>query len=180
MHYLVFNRDTLLVVNRQTADSKTIDSKTLAATLPTFLRRGVGVFLVPLVGLGSDQADRVTIIKHSIQPYHVNEHKGEDAALPITRLSLLTVKESKWVTIKLFLGPKALSSQKWGPVLEQLAQKGVIFLFCIDEAHEVKQSRRFFRPEFKASVAAIPCIIKMMPVPVPRVLLSKNASSARR
>ena len=98
--------------------------------------------------------------------------EGEDAALLITRLSLLTVEESKWVTIKLFLGPKALSSQKWGPVLERLAWKGVISLFCIDEAHEVEQSGRFFRPEFKTAVAAIRRLVQMMPVPVPRVLLS--------
>jgi superfamily II DNA helicase RecQ len=166
-HHLAFNRDTLLVVNRRTADGKT-----LAATLPAFLRRGVGVFLVPLVGLGSDQVERATVIDHSIQPYHLDEHKGEDAALLITRLRLLTVEESKWVTIKLFLGPKALSSQKWGPVLERLARKGVISLFCIDEAHEVEQSGRFFRPEFKAAVAAIPRLVKIMPKPVPRVLLS--------
>ena len=166
-HHLAFDRGTLLVVNLQTADGKT-----LATTLPAFLCRGMGVFLVPLVGLGSDQVKRATVIEHSIQPYHITEHKGEDAALLITRLSLLTMEESKWVTVKLFLGPKVLSSQKWGPELEKLARKGVISLFCIDKAHEVEQSGRFFRPEFKAAVAAISRLVKMMPVPVPRVLLS--------
>ena len=81
-HHLAFNRGTLLVVNCRSADGKT-----LAVTLPAFLCQGVGVFLVPLVGLDSDQGERATVIEHSIQPYHIDEHKGEDVALLITTLS---------------------------------------------------------------------------------------------
>ena len=128
--------------------------------------------MVPLVGLVSDQVKRATVIEHIIQPYHIDEHKGVDTALLVTRLGLLTVEKSKWVTIKFFLGPKALTSQKWDPVLEQPAQKGLISLFCIDEAHEVEQSGRFFRPEFKLTVAVIPRLVKIMSKPVPCVLLS--------
>jgi hypothetical protein len=97
----------------------------------------VGIFLVPLSGLGSDQVERAIVIEHIIHPYHVDEHKGEDAALLVRRLSLLTLDEPKWVTIKLFLGPKPMTSLKCGPVLERLERKSRIFLFCVDEAHEI-------------------------------------------
>ena len=38
-----------------------------------------------------------------------------------------------YVKIKLFFGPKAMTSTTWGPVLEKLAQQGLILFFCIDD-----------------------------------------------
>ena len=65
-----------------------------------------------------------------------------------------------------------MTSTRWGPVLEKLAEQGLISLFCIDEAHEVEQSGRHFRPEFKTAMKVIPHLIKLMPRPCPHILLS--------
>ena len=57
-------------------------------------------YLVPLIGLGSDQVERATIIEHNVDPYHIDEHKNKDARLLITRLEMMTLPELRHVTIK--------------------------------------------------------------------------------
>ena len=78
-------------------------------------------FFSPMIGLGGDQVERATV-EHNLEPYHVNEHKNEDAWLLISRLEDMTKEEAKHVTIKLFLGLNARTGTKWGPVLDKLTQ----------------------------------------------------------
>ena len=83
----------------------------------------------------------------------------------------MTREEAKHLTIKLFLDPNTMTSTQWGPVLEKLAKQGLVSFFCIHEVHEIEQSGRHFRPEFKKAVTVIPQLIKLMPRPCPCILL---------
>ena len=125
-----------------------------------------------MIGLGSDQVERATVIEHNIEPYHVDEHKNKDAWLLITRLEQMTKDKAEHVTIVLFLGPNAMTSTRWGAVLEELAKQRLVSFFCIDDAHEAGKSGWHFRPEFKKAVKVIPQLIRLMPRPCPRILLS--------
>ena len=77
----------------------TADGKHLIPQIVSILRRAVCIYPVPLIGLGSDQVKRSTVVKHNIEPYHVNEHKDKDTWLLITRLENMTKDEAKLVTI---------------------------------------------------------------------------------
>ena len=56
-HHLTLANGTYLVVNHRTADGET-----LVTTLLILLWCGVGIYLVPLVDLGSDQVERITTL----------------------------------------------------------------------------------------------------------------------
>ena len=56
----MFEDDTVLVVSQGT-----LSGKTLLVDLARFFRRGVTLFLEPLVGLASDQVDRATMTEHN-------------------------------------------------------------------------------------------------------------------
>ena len=168
VHHCAFKGNTYLVVICHTADGKSLIPQIVGILQPT-----VCIYLVPLIGLGSDQVERAMVIEQNIEPYHVDKHKNEDARLLITCLEQMTKEEAKYVTIKLFLGPNTMTSTRWGPVLEKLARRrGLISFFCIDEAHKVEQGGRHFRPEFKKVVAVISQLIKLMSRPCSRILLS--------
>ena len=114
-HHCSYYDDTYLVVIRQTAYGKSLIPQIVGS-----LRRGVCIYLVPLIGLGSDQVERATVIEHNIKPYHVDEHKNKDAWQLITYLLQMTPDKAKYATIALFLGPNAMTSTRWGTVLEKL------------------------------------------------------------
>ena len=65
-----------------------------------------------------------------------------------------------------------MTSTRWAPVLERLAQWGLTSLFCINKAHEVQQSSCFFQPESEAAVTVIPKLISLILRPCTRILLS--------
>ena len=99
-HHCAFNDNTLLAVICRTADEKS-----LILQIVGVLWRAVYIYLVPLIGLMSDQVEQATVIKHNLEPYHVNEPKNKGNRLLISRLENMTNEEVKHVTIKLFLGP---------------------------------------------------------------------------
>ena len=84
----------------------------------------------------------------------------------------MTKDEAKDVTTALFLGLNTMTSTRWDPVLEKLAKRRLVSFFCIDEAHEVEQSGRHFRPEFKNAESVFPQLMKLMPHPCPHILIS--------
>ena len=51
-----------------------------------FPRRGISLFLEPLIWLASDQVDRANVPDHNMEAYHCDEHKGQDLQLLVDRL----------------------------------------------------------------------------------------------
>ena len=138
-----------------------------------FFRRGISIFLEPLIGLASNQVDRASVPEHSMEACHCDEHKRQDLQLLMDRLCSYNTdgEEAEHVGISLFVGPKSLNSRKWQTLLETLATIGNIRLVVIDEARFISQSGRHFRPEFKSAVKFLGDLLRMMPQPVPRILL---------
>ena len=128
-----------------------------------------------MIAIGSDQVDKVTIIKLNLHAYHFEEHKFEDAIALRERLESLEEDELEDNVIYIYLGPNAFSEDSgWYKVLCNLAEKGYISLFCIDKAHTIEQSGRSFRPEFITAVTNIAALKKMMINPVPMIAMSAN------
>ena len=169
IYHCITNDDTVLAVPR-----KTSDGKSLVVQLASFFRKGVTFYLEPLLGLASDQVDRATVEEHSMEAYHVDEHRKEDQQLLIDRLRSYNVdgEETAHVSINLFIGPRAMNSNTWKTELTRLAEHGLIQMMVIDEAHYISQSGRHFRPEFITAVEFLRELLKKMPVRVLRVLLS--------
>ncbi len=120
INHMSYNEDTLLVVNRRTADGKSLIPQVTGA-----IRRKVNVTLVPLIGLGSDQVEKGYVIKQNMESYHIDEHKWTDSCLLCDRLLSLTDNKANHVSIQLIIGPKLFTSTYWLPVLEGLVKKGL-------------------------------------------------------
>ena len=69
VHHCAFKDDTYLVEIFCTPDGNY-----LIPQIAGILRRAVCIYLVPLIGLGSDQVGKAMVIEHNIEPNHVNEH----------------------------------------------------------------------------------------------------------
>ena len=149
INHCVFDDDAVLFIVQPTANGKSLVPLTIAT-----IRRGVTIVLVPLIGLGSDQVEKATVLDHNVEAYHIDEHKQLDARAVRDRLNHLSVSEANSTTILLFMSPQSLKRDPkrpnagWYGVIASLARRGLVSLFCIDEAHTVQQCGRNFRPEF--------------------------------
>lgn len=169
--HLLINRDTLLAIIRKTADGKTLIPQLVSA-----IKRGVCIYLEPLVGLASDQVDRLCVPHHQIESFHVDEHRETAAAkCLIHRLKSYDKDEAAHVVINALLGPKSLTSKKWKPIFRRLAEQGLVSFVCIDEVHFVEESGRFFRPEFNDAVRFLGELCRILPTPIPRMMMSATA-----
>ena len=168
INHLAFDVDSSLVLVRRTADGKSLVPLTVSV-----LRRGITLVLVPLHGLGSDQVDKATVPAHGIEAYYVDEHKFSHAKMLEQRLRAYSEEEADHNSIIIFASPNSLSSgSNWYKLFQELAKDGLIRTVAIDEAHEVEQSGRSFRKEFVVAAKSLDTLIKSMPHPVPRILMS--------
>jgi len=169
INHLASNDDTYLVLVRKTADGKSLVPLTVA-----LLRPGISITLVPLHGLGSDQVEKSNIPELGVEAYYVDEHKRSDAGALRKRLLSLTKEELHHTTCILFVSPFALASDShwYTDVFTTLAKRGLISLFCIDEAHSIEQAGRAFRTEFVEAAINGHKLIQLMPTPVPRIIMS--------
>ena len=99
----------------------------------------MGINLVPLIRLGSDQVDKATVTEHNAEAYHADEHKSKDGYYLRQRLLGASDDEMSEILIMLHLSPSKLTTKSgWMPILKRLAQRGFISLISIDEAHTVE------------------------------------------
>ena len=165
IYHLGFNLRPITIVLSKTGSGKTAVPLTVGR-----LRRGVSLFMVPLIGLGCDLVEKYNNYHHDVEAYHLDEHreKGDVDAL-LLRLSTLTLHR----TVYLFVSPQTLSSSSlWWKHLMKLSNAGLMALVCIDEAHEVAQSGRSFRPEFVEAVKCLNILVDASSRPLPRIIMS--------
>ena len=170
IHHLAYHDDGSLVLIRRTADGKS-----LVPLTTSILRGGVTLVLVPLHGLGSDQVEKATVSDHNVEAYYIDEHKAASAKILERRLQTYSVDcdERDHSSIIVFASPNALKKgSRWLRMFDDIGQKDLISMVAIDEAHEVHQSGRNFRPEFMEAVANLNWLIDRMPRPVPRLIMS--------
>ena len=90
IHHSAFNDDSYLFVSQPTAKGKSLIPLAVNA-----LRRGVGINLVPLIGLGSDQVEKAIFTEHNAEAYHADEHRKKDGRYLRQRLLGATDEEMK-------------------------------------------------------------------------------------
>jgi hypothetical protein len=171
IYHLGFNLRPVTVVI-----SKTGSGKTAIPLVVGRLRRGISLFMVPLIGLGCDLVEKFNNYHHDVEAYHLDEHRdAADVDALLLRLSGLTLSR----TVYLFVSPQTLSSSsKWWKPLMKLSKGGLMALICIDEAHEVAQQGRSFRPEFIEAVRCLNVLFAASSRPLPRILMSATIQNS--
>jgi hypothetical protein len=135
-----YNDNTVIYLISKTGSGKSAVPLTIAT-----LRCGITIFLVPLLGLGSDQVKKASREERGIRAYHVDEHRGADGVLLRDWLMNMTDDECETSTTILFISPQSLSDHvnpktninvpsPWLTCIRKLALKDRISLMCIDEA----------------------------------------------
>ena len=104
MNHVVFNDAPLTLISQRTADGKSLVPLSICA-----VRRKVGVVLVPLQGLGSDQVNKAIVVGHNVKAYYANEHRGINATGLQDRLLAMTSHEMSKTTIMIYISPQALA-----------------------------------------------------------------------
>ena len=91
IHPTAFQRNEMLYIIAKTGLGKSV-IPLLVGTLQT----GVVITLVPLIGLGigSNQVTNSCSVVSCVEAYHVNEHRGKDAAKLRHRLDFMTEREA--------------------------------------------------------------------------------------
>ena len=89
IHYVLYNEDPLTIINRRTADDKSVVPLTVGAIM-----RNIVIIMEPFVGLGSNQVDKATLIGHNVEAYHIDEHWGVHAHALTKRIAAIT--DDKW------------------------------------------------------------------------------------
>eukprot|EP00986_Skeletonema_menzelii_P013052 scaffold7400_cov122-Skeletonema_menzelii.AAC.1 len=176
IYHGIRENDTTMYLVRKTSAGKSLVPQTIA-----FFRSGICVTLVPLIGLGCHQTDKAAFVEHNVEAYHIDEHHGDDANLLRKRLKNVSTEEAKEITIMLYISPQKLKANSdWFHVLNDLAEKGLISIFCIDEAHYVQQAGRSFRTVFVEAVESIAKLLSKMPSPVPCIAMSATFTDCDR
>ena len=80
---LCIRRVSMLYLIRKTGEGKSLVLKGMAT-----IKRGITLCLVPLVGLGSDQAIKTTCMTCGVEAYHVDEWKGDWCDALMNRLTM--------------------------------------------------------------------------------------------
>jgi superfamily II DNA helicase RecQ len=167
VHHGTFRDDSVLSISAKTGYGKSAIPAGIGS-----LRRGVVLTLVPLLGLGSDLVNKSVNLERGMEAYHIDEHKGDDAIMLADRLSSFTSEEAEHITIQLFVSPRSLTPDSpWAPVFRRLANRGLISVFCIDEAHSINRQRHF-RPEFVDAALFMKTLYESQPEKRPFVAMS--------
>ena len=150
---LSFLKIRFMYLIRKCGEGKSLVSLGAAAIL-----RGFCIVLVPLHGLGSDQVSKSKRPEAGVHAYHVDEFR--DADYPQLRERLRSYTPDDDTSIICYISPQQLKpGSNWYALLMNLAQKGYISMFTVDEVHATVENHDSFRPEFKAAVDTIRTLI---------------------
>jgi superfamily II DNA helicase RecQ len=164
----VRKRDLFMI--RKTGEGKSIVPLTVAALL-----RHITIVLVPLIGLGSDQVNQASCLRRRIEAYHLDENKQQDFDALVLRLKRMIQDptHAKNHSVVLYVSPSSLKKEsRWNGLFRQMATRGVIKLFTIDEAHTVVTDGREFRKEFQEGVKHFLSILSKSPTAVPKLAMT--------
>ena len=88
IHHVLYNEDPLTIINRRTADGKSVVPLTVGAIM-----RKIVIIMEPLLGLGSNQVDKAIVIGHNVEAYQIDEHRGVHPHTLTKRLDAITDEE---------------------------------------------------------------------------------------
>ena len=126
---------------------KTGDGKTYVFYIAGILLGGVSLSIIPVVGLGAEQAERARNTEKGVDAYHLDQLSGPMVQRVKTMLKEAKVGDRR--SIFLFCSPQALRpGSAWGAVISDLLDRGVLRLVMVDEFHLVPEWGRYFRSEF--------------------------------
>ena len=129
---LVYTKIDMMYLIRKTGDGKSLVLQGTASIL-----KGITIVMVPLIGLGSDQAQKCNIVRDNnicVESYHLDEFKNNNALELRERLHEYTREEKTAIIV--FVSPQQLTKfSLWRPVLMSLAQRGCVSAVCVDEVH---------------------------------------------
>ncbi len=149
--HLVYSKMDMMYLIRKTGEGKSLVLNGMSSIL-----KGVTISMVPLLGLGSDQAQkcRNANTTKTVEAYHLDEFCHKNASELRKQLNLFTRDEK--ITILLFVSPQQLSKHSyWYKVLLSLAERGCVSGVCVDEVHCTVNNYESFRPEFKTAIDCI-------------------------
>ena len=138
------------------------------------LRGRVGLVLVTLIGIGSDQVMKATQKQFGVNAYHVDKHKGPAATLLRQQiLSMGSVEiEMRNSTILLYISPQSFIKKQWYQFFTTLSKQHNISSITVDKAHTVEKCGRLFRPEFYTAVQHLGRLVKESNIPIPLLFMS--------
>ncbi len=149
---LVYTKIDMMYLIRKTGDGKSLVLQGTASIL-----KGITIVMVPLIGLGSDQAQKCNIVGDDnlcVESYHLDEFKNNNALELRERLHEYTCEEKTAIIV--FVSPQQLAKHSlWRPVLMSLAHRGCVSAVCVDEVHCTVHNYESFRPEFKTSIDSL-------------------------
>ena len=153
--YITFLKLSMTYLIRKTGEGKSMVWLGMCTIL-----RGINVCMVPLLGLGSAQAPNSRRHNDNIEAYHLDEFKSKHCFNKLKNY-LLQFKSGQSRSIILYISPQMLvPGTKWFDVIHQLAVKGCVSSFCIDEVHAAVENSQSFRPAFGHAVTAIKSLIQ--------------------
>jgi hypothetical protein len=88
VHHGLFSAAAIIYIIAKTGYGKTCIPATINST-----RGGIAVYLVPLLGLGSDLVNKSTNLERGIESYHIDEHKNEDAEMLFNSRSTSKIRQ---------------------------------------------------------------------------------------
>jgi superfamily II DNA helicase RecQ len=129
---------------------KTGEGKSIVLYGMATMRRNITLCIIPLVGLGSDQARKVNQMgAGTVHAIHADETKGLSLNAIETMLMGFEKDSCKRGSLIIYMSPQSLAEgSRWRNILEHLAKNQLISGIAFDEAHCVPQQGKTFRKEF--------------------------------
>ena len=126
---------------------KTGEGKSMVFQGAATIMRGVSIFIMPLIGLGSDQLSKSYNPAARVYARHLDEETIESARELSQHLIGLSRAERK--SFILYASPQSFRpGTVWSHTLDHLIANRMLSLVAFDEAHAVPVYGMSFRPEF--------------------------------